>query len=193
MLTLCLLPDTGGSEGSFVSAKAAYLRATDGDSVALREAESLFAALMSANPENPVYTAYHGSLQVLQSARTMAPWKKGRLAKNGLSALDAAVSRAPDNLEVRFLRAISTVPLPGFFHRADQCAADFAWLAVRVEAAAESAAFDRRYGASALYQHGRFLARLGRHQAAVDAWKGAVRLAPESRGGNEARKRLSSQ
>ena len=190
---LSILLAAPAEEDGLTQAKALYLKAVQGDHAAAGQAQASFKRLMETSSDDAVLLAYSGSLQVLQSGHTLALWKKGRLAKQGLSSLDTAVSRAPENPEVRFLRAISTVHLPGMFRREDQCSADLAWLAARANTAVASGALDRRYAALALYHHGETEQKHGRSAQAIAAWNEAVKIAPDSRGGVDAARRLHSR
>jgi hypothetical protein len=179
-----------GFASDLQNAKSRYFAAVDGDEKALSEARQIFEQLRSTHPKDAVILAYAGSVQLLQASHTLAPWRKGKLAKEGLGQLDEAVRAAPDNLEVRFVRAASTYHLPGFFKREKQSEDDFAWLSSRVAAAVASRSLDARIGAAALYHHGLFKEKAGDQAAARSAWQEAVRTGPETRAGGDARKRL---
>lgn len=175
---------------SFERAKQLYLRAVEGDGDAAREASKLFSGLHSQSPGDPLIRAYFGSLQLLESGRTLLPWKRAKLAKEGLNALDGAVMLAPEGLEVRYLRAISLFHLPRFFKREQQSAEDFAYLATRVTVALRNGALDPRFAASALYHHGIFLQRHGRKKEAAEFWRAATQTAPQSRAAAQAAEQL---
>lgn len=104
--------------------------------------------------------------------------------------LDQAVESAPANLEVRFLRAASTFHLPGFFHREEESAADFARIASRVSEAAESGMLERRLASAALYFHGEILERRNNGAGARDAWRRAVKIGPQTPAGATAAGKL---
>jgi hypothetical protein len=137
----------------YATARARYYEAVDGRSESLGEARELFRKLRESDGSNPKVLAYTGSIELMEASRAIAPWKKGRLAKEGLQLLDDAVARAPQDLEVRFVRAASTFRLPEMFRRREQSEKDFAWLASRVSAAAASGVLDARVAAAALHHH----------------------------------------
>jgi hypothetical protein len=174
------------------AAKARYYAAVEGQTSALREARDLFDKLRSSFPSDPLILAYSGSIQLLESARTMALWRKGKLAKEGLRLLDEAVARSPQDPEIRFIRAASTFHLPGFFRREEQSKADFAWLAPQVPEAVARGRLERRLGAAALYHHGLVLDRSGNGPAARDAWRETIRIGQDTRAAADARKRLEA-
>ena len=111
------------------NARAQYYSAVEGQRGALENATKLWRELREQYPDHPTVLAYAGSTQLLNAAKTLAVWRKGKLTQEGLATLDDAVGRAPDNLEVRFVRAASTFHLPGFIGRRPQSQTDFAWLA----------------------------------------------------------------
>ena len=178
--------------GELDTAKSRYFAAVEGDSKALDEARDLFQRLQTADPADPVVLAYSGSIQLLQAAHTMMPWRKGKLAKEGLAQLDDAVKLTPTNLEVRFIRAASTYRLPSFFGRAQQSQEDFDWLATRVAAGVASHALDARLGSAALYHHGLIKEKAGDRDGARAAWKEAARIGENTPAGAAAQKRLQS-
>ena len=116
-------------------ARQQYFANLQGDRAAGDRARSSFADLSRDLPGDPVVQAYSGSLELLEGARTWAVWDKRRLANEGLQKMDAAVDRAPGDLEARFIRAASTWHLPFFYKRHDQAVADFTLIAPRAEAA----------------------------------------------------------
>lgn len=118
---------------------------------------------------------------MLEAAKAPLPWDKGRLAREGLTMLDDAVKRAPDDPEVRFLRGITNYNLPRFFGRGDVAAADLAAVAGEAEAAVRAGRIDPSTGAAALYHHGVLLDRRGDRAAARDAWRRATVLGPDTR------------
>lgn len=170
-----------------------YYAGAAGDDKAREQGARMLEELARSHPQNPLVTAYLGSVRLMESGRTLAVWRKGRLAKEGLTALDKAVAQAPENLEVRFVRAVSTFHLPGMFRREEQCREDFAWLAARAESAAESGELERRLAAAALFHHGVLRERSGDAGGARSAWMAAARIGPETPAGRDAAAKLKPQ
>ncbi|MEJ7608478.1 MAG: hypothetical protein WKF37_19960, partial [Bryobacteraceae bacterium] len=102
-------------------AKALYYIAVEGSRDAAIASSRIFEKMYSQNPDSSGITAYLGSLRLMEASRTLAIWRKGRLANEGLSLLDRAVARGPDDLEVRFVLSATTYHLPPFFKREEQC------------------------------------------------------------------------
>jgi len=173
-----------------MTAKRLYFDALEGNSPALDRSVEILSSLAVHDRNNPTIAAYLGSARLLESARTFAVWKKGKLAREGLEMLDKAVGDAPNDLEVRFLRAATCYRLPGWFGRAGQAESDFAWIAPKAESAARTGVLDARLAAAAVYFWGEIRERNADMEGARQAWATAVRIAPESRAGIDAAKKL---
>jgi hypothetical protein len=174
--------------------RRAYFADLEGERGAADKAREQLAAFDAAWPHQPVVEAYQGSLELLESARTFAVWRKHTLATEGLEKLDAAVNRAPENLEVRFLRALTTWHLPFFFHRKEQAEQDLSYLGPRAEQAARQGRLPSPLAAAALDYWGQVLAdREGpdNAQQARKAFEAALRVDSSSPAGEDARKRLA--
>ncbi|MEZ4422675.1 MAG: hypothetical protein R3E98_04655 [Gemmatimonadota bacterium] len=68
--------------------------------------------------------AYEGALEVVRGKHAFWPHDKVGHVRAGLRTLDTAVAEAPDDIEVRNLRLLSTFYLPFFFGRDDTARAD---------------------------------------------------------------------
>jgi hypothetical protein len=112
----------------------------------------------------------------------MAPWRKGKLAKEGLVMMDQAVESAPRDLEVRFVRGASTLRLPGFFHRGEQSASDLAEVARLAADAVRAGKLEPRLATAALHYHARNREKAGDRSAAREACSVALSIAPKTPG-----------
>jgi hypothetical protein len=144
VLAVALLTQVAIYAQDLAAARELYYKGVKGDRKASRESTQMFEALAAARPNDPVLVAYLASNKLLESGRTFALWNKNKLAREGIQGLDRAVTMAPDNLEVRFIRAASTFDLPSFFHRQEQSEAEFAWLIERMPAAAKEGRVEKR-------------------------------------------------
>ncbi len=171
-------------------ARRAYFADVEGEKGAGDRARQQFTALAAKRPNDPVVDAYLGSIDLLESARTFAVWRKHALAQGGLDKLDAAVNRAPENLEARLVRALTTWNLPFFFHRKEQAQQDLSYIGPRAEQAAHQGALPPQLAAAALDYWGQVLAEQSAAKPARQAFEAAVRVDPDCPGGADARKRL---
>ncbi len=185
--------ESGSFAQRLAEARKDYFSDLQGDRAAGVKARASFAALSSDYPGNPVVDAYSGSLQLLDAARSWAVWEKGRLANEGLSKMDEAVNRAPDDLEARFIRAASTWHLPFFYKRRDQSASDFALIAPRAEEAVAKGTLPPELAAAALDYYGQVLIGQSDSHGAKQAFEAAVRIDETSPGGRDALKRLRTE
>ncbi len=93
--------------------------------------------------KTPRLLAYAGCADLLAARRATAPWTKWNRANEGLELLDRAVAAAPDDPEIRFLRGITTRPLPALFKRGEIARRD---LELAMEELERARAADRRPG-----------------------------------------------
>ncbi len=173
----------------FARARTLYYRGADGDAKSYDEADKLFTDLYDQHAKVPRIEVYYGSLRLLEASRTWALWKKNRLSREGIELMDAAVAAAPDDLEIRFVRAATTYDLPGFFHRKEQSEQDFAYLARHAEQAVRDGMLEPRLAAASLYFNAEFL-REDHRQDAIASWKKAIAVAPDSRAARDSEEEL---
>ena len=172
------------------AARSSYYADLSGNHAADAEARQRFAALAHDHPNDPTLKAYEGSLQLLEAARTWALWRKHTLSMDGLAEMDEAVTADPNNLEARFVRALTTWHLPFFFHRKEQAEADLLFLGPRSEPAAQTGALPPQLAAAALDYWGQVLSERDQKGAAHNAFAAAVRVDRLSPGGQDAQKHL---
>ncbi len=192
--TPCVAADQDGHtvawKEQFAAARTAYYAGLYGDRNADAAARQQFAALVRDHPHDATVQAYAGSLELLEAGRTWAVWRKHALSIEGLSEMDSAVNADPNNLEARFVRALTTWHLPFFFHRKEQAEADLLYLGPRSEHAAQTGALPPPLAAAALDYWGQVLGEREQKDAAKKAYIAAVRVDRTSPGGEDAQKRL---
>ena len=141
-------------------------------------------------PDDPLVTVYYGSLRLLEAQRTWALWKKNSLSKQGVQLMDHAVSATPNNLEVRFVRAATDRNLPSFFGRKEQAQSDLGFVVRRAEEAVRQGVLEPRLAAASFLYYGELCRDQSRSDEAMEAWRTAVRLAPDSHAGRVAANKL---
>lgn len=174
------------------AAVTTHLQGVEGNDEAAEEALQALSQLHAEEPEDVRVQAYLGSARILKAKRVFLPWEKGATCKEGLTLLDGAVSALPENEEIRFLRAVSTRPLPSFFGRSDSAARDFAWLAERAPAAVDSGTLTPLMAAMIYLYHGDFRESESDLSRARIAWKMATEVAPDSEPARSAAQRLDA-
>jgi len=193
MIFCCLLllfaPTNAHSE-QIRQARNFYYQGIYGDKAAGEKSDQLFTELHKQLPNDPLVTVYYGSLRLLEAQHTWALWKKNALSKQGVQLIDSAVSAAPNDLEVRFVRAATDLNLPSFFKRKPQAQSDFDFIVQLAEEASRQGSFDSQLAAASFVYYGDLCQEQSRLKEATDAWKTAVRLAPDSHAGRVAADKL---
>lgn len=185
------VPDRLSYQALLQATRVAYFKVVAGQGKdADTEAHTALLRLEEAYPGDPLAKAYHGSLQLLDAAHSWAIWNLHQQCAEGLNLLDEAVDGAPEDPEVRFLRAATDWHLPGFYHRRAQSESDFGWLAARAETDARDGSLPPELAAAACSYWGQILERRSDADGARRAWEQARRIAPQSPAGLDAERRL---
>ena len=116
-------------DAAFDNAFRHFIVASGGDKSAVDPAADEFAALLEAEPANPVLMAYAGASEAMKARNTALPWKKIGHAEDGLALVDKSLALltpahdaalqhgTPGSLEVRFVAANTFLAMPGFMNR----------------------------------------------------------------------------
>ncbi len=152
--------------------------------------ENLWTELHRQRPESPRTAAYLGATLCYRAALEWWPPRKGELTKRGLGLLEAAVATDPEDVEVRFLRGMTSRRLPAFIGRGDVARADLAYAANAAAAEVTSGRLDPQIASAALYHYGLMCEEDGNGQAAYQAWNEAARLGPDTIAGKRSLERL---
>ncbi|WOO41108.1 hypothetical protein [Rubellicoccus peritrichatus] len=106
--------------------------ALNDDEDAIDKAIDQFEYILEQDPTRVKAMAFIGSLTVLK-ARYSSIFTKLSHAEKGFDILDKAVETAPDDPDVRLIRAANSSEVPGFLGRSDEAEADFDWLLANIE------------------------------------------------------------
>jgi hypothetical protein len=118
----------------FEAARTQFEAGRAGSVEANLRAQQLFAQLLRADAENPLYLAYYGTTFTLQARDTHMPWTRINLINEGTSLLDRALAHldqpanaartaakpgaGPAALETRLVAMATFIALPeALFHR----------------------------------------------------------------------------
>ena len=102
----------------------------EGDEDASDAALALFKDFYAENPNDAVVRAFYGDACTIHAKYVFFLFKPG-WADTGFAHLDAAVASAPDNVNVRLLRALNSAEVPDYLGRDKVAREDFAWLLKR--------------------------------------------------------------
>lgn len=147
-----------------------HQKAVAGDKKAVNKAYELLEKVRQAAPQNNLVEAYYGSVLSLQGRDAIDPNDRFQKAVKGLKVLDGAVSKEPDNVEIRILRSLVCNRLPEmYFHRTASAVEDFQYLLSRYEK--DHHLFTQEFYWKVLYELGVAYKKLGRHQEAQSVWR----------------------
>ena len=119
-------------DAQFQPAQTVFLKAADGDKSAVEGAADAFAALLKAEPANPVLMVYSGAATSMKATTTWLPWKMMAHAEDGLAQIDKALALltpahnaplqrgTPAVLEVKLVAANTFMAVPGFMNRKER-------------------------------------------------------------------------
>ncbi|MBI3813568.1 MAG: tetratricopeptide repeat protein [Nitrospinae bacterium] len=142
---------------------------------------------------NQLSPADYEALAYLGSAKTMVArdsWNfftKLSKVNEGINMMDRAVSKSPDNIAIRMVRANNSLKLPGFLNRKGIAMKDFQHLATLIQMS-EGVSPDLK--AEIFYQLGMLYKSDGNESLAKEYFKKAVNVSPDSKWGIDAKKEL---
>jgi hypothetical protein len=106
-----------------------YAQALAGDKSATEKCIEALEAIVRAQPQNQLAHVYLGSSYTLRSRDLAIGPEKLRLLRQGIAVMDAAVQAAPEDVQVRLVRALTDEALPFFAGRGEMARAEFFALA----------------------------------------------------------------
>jgi hypothetical protein len=180
LLALAAPPCTPAKSPEVKVAKELYYQGVYGDKTALAKSDVMFRELHQQTPNDALVSVYFGSLRLVEAERTWALWKKNSLSRQGIEWMDRAVKAAPDDLEIRFVRAATERHLPGFFGRKEQSVTEFRMIAQNARAAVKAGKLEPTLAAASLVYYGQICKEQSHSQEAIEAWKAAQTVAPAS-------------
>jgi signal transduction histidine kinase len=166
-----------------------YWLAVDRDSAAQFEAEKTFEQVLARDPAEPTALVYHGALLGLKIGLNLVSLDQfPPVMKRSFEEMDRAVELAPDDAEVRQIRAYASFHTPSFLGRDQLAIEDFNHVLRQVE---QTSAGD--YWRAEIYLVlGDTYNKIGDQARARQSWEQAARLVPESRAALAAEARLRS-
>lgn len=185
-------PATSPAEQSKLAlARDLFYQSVAGDRAALPKAQQVLDELGGGNSPDPQVVAYAGAATLLQASRSQNFFEKSALGHKGMELEDKAVAEAPRDLEVRFLQGVTFYQLPGFLGRRATAIEDLTAVAQVAEAASRSGQLDPRAAAADLVYYGKLREENFDAAGAIAAWRAALRIDPDGKAGQDARKHLA--
>jgi tetratricopeptide (TPR) repeat protein len=170
--------------------RAMHARGVAGDRQAVVECIGALERILELDPGNARARAWLGSAWTLRARDLGIGPGKLEALKRGGRLMDEAVA-ASDDPEVRLVRAINSASLPALFGRRAVAREDYRIL---LERARDRARLLDARTAQAIFLHaGDFLAREGRRDEALAAWRDGLRVEPETALAREIGHRIAAE
>lgn len=91
----------------------------------VKTSEQIDTLLVLLQKDNsPIANAYKGAYTMMKAKYVSSPLKKYAFFNEGKALLEKAVAKAPDNIEIRCLRALIQVNLPKFLNYYEEITSD---------------------------------------------------------------------
>ena len=141
-------------------------------------AEKYFRRLLALDEKQAMGMALLGSVLTMRARDAF--WPKTRLdyVRRGLKTMDAAVKLAPDDAEVRLVRALNNFEMPNFLNRDEIARNDFEWIWEKAQVQPEKYPNDLKQNAALHY--GLILQKNKRLEEAKQVWKKGVEIEPST-------------
>jgi tetratricopeptide (TPR) repeat protein len=141
-------------------------------------AEGYFKRLLALKPNDAMARVRYGSVLTMKARDALWPMTQLNLVKAGNREMDAAVTMAPEDAQVRFARAVNNFHMPEIMGREEIVQADLAWLWQQAQPADSKLRVDQKQ-TIALY-YGQTLQKKNKLDEALQAWRAGLALAPKS-------------
>ncbi|MBI3417928.1 MAG: hypothetical protein HY043_21765 [Verrucomicrobia bacterium] len=174
----------------FKLADICYDEGARDNSKAVELAEKYFQQLLTIEPRNALAQVMLGSTQTMKARDAFWPPTRLELARKGNKTMDAAVELAPQNPEVRFVRAINNFHMPKFMGREEVVRNDFAWLWQQVTTQPQPLKEELKQDV-ALYQ-GKLLWKQKQAAQAREVWNRGVAFNPDSKRARSIKEQLTA-
>lgn len=141
-------------------------------------AEKYFNEFLKLQPDHPKALALLGSAFTMKARDTVWPGTRLGYVKEGNRKMDRAVDLAPDDPEVRLVRAINNYHMPKFLGRERLVKQDFAWLWRKVQAAPTN--FAPEFKQEIAFHHGCLMRKDDKKREAEAILREGLAFAPRS-------------
>jgi len=148
------------------------------DEKAVILAEGYLKRLLAIDPDNAMARVMYGSVLTMKARDTHWPLTRLNYVKAGNREMDAAVSLAPKDAQVRFARAINNFHMPDFMDRGAIVQADLAWLWEQAQLA--DTKLDLGQKQTIALRYGQILQKKNKLDEAIKIWRAGLALAPKS-------------
>ncbi|WP_428389001.1 hypothetical protein [Mucisphaera sp.] len=176
---------------SFERARIEHLIGAAGDRKLAQAALERLQTLAKQYPDDPIIKAYLGSAKMLRAQRVWWFMTKGKLVREGGDLLEQAIQADPDNAELHALAGVSVQNLPDWMDQATRARDEITLARELVKAEDAPNRWTPAVRALILEAYGALRLELDQPDEARDAFREAVRIAPNADAGQRAAQRLS--
>jgi hypothetical protein len=187
------IPSPASRPSSLDQGRALFYRVVNGETELVQLCRDHWMRMHDHNPRDPLVAAYLGATVAFSASVERWPPRKGQLAKQGLELLENAVSLAPENVEVRFLRGTTSQRLPALMGRRAVAKQDLAYAASAAPAAVASGELGLDIAAASLFHYGMLCDAEGNRHEAQEAWRAASNLGPDTPAGRRAQRMIPAR
>ena len=148
------------------------------DEKAVVLAEGYFRRLLGIDPNHAMARVLYGSVLTMKARDALWPLTQLNYVKAGNREMDAAVTMAPEDAQVRFARAVNNFHMPEIMGREEIVQEDLAWLWQQAQMADTELKVGQKQRIALYY--GQTLQKKNRLNEALPIWRAGLAIAPRS-------------
>jgi tetratricopeptide (TPR) repeat protein len=158
------------------------------DEKAVILAEGYLKRLLALDPNHAMARVVYGSVLTMKARDALWPTTRLNYVKAGNRQMDAAVTMAPQDAQVRFMRAVNNFHMPAIMGREEIVQEDLAWLWQQAQLADTKLNIGQKQTIALIY--GQILQKKNKLDEALQIWRAGLALAPKSEDATALRKQL---
>jgi tetratricopeptide (TPR) repeat protein len=158
------------------------------DEKAVILAEGYFKCLLAIDPNHAMARVLFGSVLTMKARDAVWPLTQLKYVKAGNREMDAAVTMAPQDAQVRCARAVNNFHMPEIMGREEIVQEDLVWLWQQAQLADTKLTVGQKQ-TIALY-YGQTLQKKNRLDEALQIWRAGLALAPKSQDADPLKEQL---
>ena len=141
-------------------------------------AEGYFTRLLAIDPNHAMARVMYGSVLTMKARDALWPFTRLTYVKSGNREMDAAVKLAPDDVQVRFARAVNNFHMPDIMDREKIVQEDLAWLWQQAQLPDTQLKLCQKQTIALRY--GQILQKKNKLDESLQIWRAGLALAPKS-------------
>lgn len=161
------------------------------DEKAVILAEGYFKRLLAIDPNHAMARVLYGSVLTMKARDALWPLTQLNYVKAGNREMDAAVTMAPQDAQVRLARAVNNFHMPEIMGREETVQEDLAWLWQQAQRADTELKVGQKQRIALYY--GQTLQKKHRLDEALQIWRTGLALAPKSQDAAPLKEQLQEQ